>query len=166
VTAPGLSQARTRSLFSSSILLRCSPLVPSSHKPSRTLVQCQPQLFAQTVQPGSRIPQRNTCKSPLPPRRRLPSCPSSSHLALANATVHGGEQAEDTPTCHRVKLELTTLLCSPSSPFTSVNLPDRTWPDKRITKAPRWASSDLRDGNQVSQLSHPRQRDGALYPRF
>lgn len=30
-----------------------------------------------------------------------------------------------------------------------MNLPDRTWPDKRITKAPRWASSDLRDGNQA-----------------
>ena len=27
-------------------------------------------------------------------------------------------------------------------------LPDRTWPDKRITKAPRWLSTDLRDGNQ------------------
>ncbi|KAK4058686.1 hypothetical protein OIO90_000130 [Microbotryomycetes sp. JL221] len=34
-------------------------------------------------------------------------------------------------------------------PFKSVNLPDRTWPDNRITKAPRWASSDLRDGNQA-----------------
>ncbi|MFY9263660.1 MAG: 2-isopropylmalate synthase [Actinomycetaceae bacterium] len=29
-----------------------------------------------------------------------------------------------------------------------VSLPDRTWPDKRITKAPRWLSTDLRDGNQ------------------
>ena len=28
-------------------------------------------------------------------------------------------------------------------------LPDRKWPDARITKAPRWASSDLRDGNQA-----------------
>lgn len=37
----------------------------------------------------------------------------------------------------------------PCRPFASVNLPDRTWPDKRITKAPRWASSDLRDGNQA-----------------
>lgn len=33
--------------------------------------------------------------------------------------------------------------------FASVNLPDRQWPSKRITKAPRWASSDLRDGNQA-----------------
>ncbi|QOQ38711.1 2-isopropylmalate synthase [Trueperella pecoris] len=30
-----------------------------------------------------------------------------------------------------------------------VSLPDRTWPGKRITKAPRWLSTDLRDGNQA-----------------
>jgi 2-isopropylmalate synthase len=30
-----------------------------------------------------------------------------------------------------------------------VDLPDRTWPDKRITKAPRWCAVDLRDGNQA-----------------
>ncbi|MDO5723861.1 MAG: 2-isopropylmalate synthase [Flaviflexus sp.] len=30
-----------------------------------------------------------------------------------------------------------------------VSLPDRTWPDKRIEKAPRWLSTDLRDGNQA-----------------
>jgi 2-isopropylmalate synthase len=28
-------------------------------------------------------------------------------------------------------------------------LPDRTWPDQRITVAPRWVSVDLRDGNQA-----------------
>lgn len=30
-----------------------------------------------------------------------------------------------------------------------VSLPDRTWPGNRITKAPRWLSTDLRDGNQA-----------------
>ena len=30
----------------------------------------------------------------------------------------------------------------------SIDMPDRTWPDKRITAAPRWLSTDLRDGNQ------------------
>jgi 2-isopropylmalate synthase len=34
-------------------------------------------------------------------------------------------------------------------PFTPVELPDRTWPDAVITKAPRWLSTDLRDGNQA-----------------
>ena len=34
-------------------------------------------------------------------------------------------------------------------PFHRVNLPDRQWPDKIITKAPVWCSVDLRDGNQA-----------------
>ena len=33
--------------------------------------------------------------------------------------------------------------------FTPVELPDRTWPSKTITQAPRWLSTDLRDGNQA-----------------
>jgi 2-isopropylmalate synthase len=33
--------------------------------------------------------------------------------------------------------------------FPPVHLPDRTWPDKQITKAPIWCSVDLRDGNQA-----------------
>ncbi|WP_110588994.1 2-isopropylmalate synthase [Microbacterium suaedae] len=31
----------------------------------------------------------------------------------------------------------------------TVDLPDRTWPTKRIEKAPRWCAVDLRDGNQA-----------------
>lgn len=34
-------------------------------------------------------------------------------------------------------------------PFAPVDLPDRTWPSKSITEAPRWLSTDLRDGNQA-----------------
>ncbi|MDR1150890.1 MAG: 2-isopropylmalate synthase [Bifidobacteriaceae bacterium] len=37
-------------------------------------------------------------------------------------------------------------------PFLDTNpivLPDRTWPDRRIVAAPRWLSTDLRDGNQA-----------------
>lgn len=34
-------------------------------------------------------------------------------------------------------------------PFVPVVLDDRTWPDKRIEKAPRWCAVDLRDGNQA-----------------
>ena len=30
-----------------------------------------------------------------------------------------------------------------------VSFPERTWPDKEITKAPAWVSVDLRDGNQA-----------------
>ncbi|QTN32223.1 2-isopropylmalate synthase [Akkermansiaceae bacterium] len=34
-------------------------------------------------------------------------------------------------------------------PFPAIPLPDRTWPDKEITRAPIWCSVDLRDGNQA-----------------
>lgn len=33
--------------------------------------------------------------------------------------------------------------------YPAVDIPDRTWPDKRIMKAPLWCSIDLRDGNQA-----------------
>lgn len=41
-----------------------------------------------------------------------------------------------------------------------VDLPDRTWPDNRITKAPRWCAVDLRDGNQalIDPMSPERKR--------
>ncbi|MDR0960860.1 MAG: 2-isopropylmalate synthase [Propionibacteriaceae bacterium] len=34
-------------------------------------------------------------------------------------------------------------------PFVPLDLPDRTWPESKITHAPRWLSTDLRDGNQA-----------------
>ena len=33
--------------------------------------------------------------------------------------------------------------------FPPIDLPDRTWPGRTTTKAPRWLSTDLRDGNQA-----------------
>jgi 2-isopropylmalate synthase len=33
--------------------------------------------------------------------------------------------------------------------FVPVDLPDRTWPTRKITAPPRWLSTDLRDGNQA-----------------
>ncbi|CAE6450422.1 unnamed protein product [Rhizoctonia solani] len=38
-------------------------------------------------------------------------------------------------------------------PYTPLDLHDRTWPTKTITKAPIWMSTDLRDGNQA--LANP-----------
>jgi 2-isopropylmalate synthase len=34
-------------------------------------------------------------------------------------------------------------------PYPQVDLPNRTWPSRRITQAPIWCSVDLRDGNQA-----------------
>ncbi|MEN9288618.1 MAG: hypothetical protein RL317_241 [Pseudomonadota bacterium] len=44
------------------------------------------------------------------------------------------------------------MLRNPSTkyrPFPQVNLPDRQWPSRTITQAPRWLSTDMRDGNQA-----------------
>lgn len=37
-------------------------------------------------------------------------------------------------------------------PYPVINLPDRKWPGKVITKAPVWCSVDLRDGNQALEI--------------
>ncbi|MFJ9179851.1 2-isopropylmalate synthase [Streptomyces sp. NPDC102360] len=44
--------------------------------------------------------------------------------------------------------------------YDQVDIPDRTWPGKRITTAPRWLSTDLRDGNQalIDPMSPARKR--------
>ncbi len=34
-------------------------------------------------------------------------------------------------------------------PYPTLSLPDRRWPEQIITRAPRWLSTDLRDGNQA-----------------
>jgi 2-isopropylmalate synthase len=39
--------------------------------------------------------------------------------------------------------------CQRYTPFKPVHLPDRSWPSRTITRAPRWLSTDLRDGNQA-----------------
>jgi 2-isopropylmalate synthase len=39
--------------------------------------------------------------------------------------------------------------CHRYTPVRPVDLADRTWPGRTITKAPRWLSTDLRDGNQA-----------------
>ncbi|MFB7637076.1 2-isopropylmalate synthase [Streptomyces sp. NPDC056149] len=46
-------------------------------------------------------------------------------------------------------------------PFEAVELTGRSWPEKRITKAPRWLSTDLRDGNQalIDPMSPARKRE-------
>ncbi|GAA2394745.1 2-isopropylmalate synthase [Streptomyces coeruleofuscus] len=44
--------------------------------------------------------------------------------------------------------------------YEQVDIPDRTWPDNRVTTAPRWLSTDLRDGNQalIDPMSPARKR--------
>jgi 2-isopropylmalate synthase len=52
------------------------------------------------------------------------------------------------------------MLKDPSSkyrPFASVDLPNRQWPSRRLTRVPVWCSTDLRDGNQA--LFEPMSRE-------
>jgi 2-isopropylmalate synthase len=45
--------------------------------------------------------------------------------------------------------------------YEQVDIPDRSWPNVRVTKAPRWLSTDLRDGNQalIDPMSPARKRE-------
>jgi 2-isopropylmalate synthase len=45
-------------------------------------------------------------------------------------------------------------------PYPTVELPDRTWPDAVVQRAPIWCSTDLRDGNQalVNPMDGPRKQ--------
>lgn len=52
----------------------------------------------------------------------------------------GGEQTASAMPIHKYR---------PFHEQFTVDLPDRTWPTKRIDKAPRWCAVDLRDGNQA-----------------
>ncbi|MET7847723.1 2-isopropylmalate synthase [Streptomyces avermitilis] len=46
-------------------------------------------------------------------------------------------------------------------PYEQVDIAGRTWPDNRVTVAPRWLSTDLRDGNQalIDPMSPARKRE-------
>ena len=62
---------------------------------------------------------------------------------------------------HRgVRQQPSGMPCQRYAPFRPVDLPDRAWPGKSITTAPRWLSTDLRDGNQalIDPMSPARKR--------
>ncbi|MDU7868220.1 MAG: hypothetical protein E7J78_13925, partial [Pantoea sp.] len=57
-------------------------------------------------------------------------------------------------------LERMMMLTDPAEkyrPSPLITLPDRQWPARQISHAPRWLSTDLRDGNQA--LAEPMDRD-------
>src|SRR6516164_1418602 len=60
----------------------------------------------------------------------------------------------------RVQQTPSGMPCHRYAAFRPVDLPDRTWPGKTITTAPRWLSTDLRDGNQalIDPMSPSRKR--------
>ena len=67
-----------------------------------------------------------------------PAAPSTSTGAVS-----------DTHIIRRNPQQPSGMPVSRYSAYPSVDLPDRTWPQKTITQAPRWCAVDLRDGNQA-----------------
>jgi 2-isopropylmalate synthase len=62
-----------------------------------------------------------------------------------------------------------SMLKDPSKkyrPFPRVDLPDRRWPDARITRPPIWCSVDLRDGNQALIEPMDRTRKLRMFERL
>jgi 2-isopropylmalate synthase len=59
-----------------------------------------------------------------------------------------------------VRQQPSGMPCHRYTPFPPIDLPDRTWPGQAITAAPRWLSTDLRDGNQalIDPMSPSRKR--------
>jgi 2-isopropylmalate synthase len=59
-----------------------------------------------------------------------------------------------------VRQQPSGMPCHRYTPFPPVDLPDRTWPGQTIAAAPRWLSTDLRDGNQalIDPMSPSRKR--------
>jgi 2-isopropylmalate synthase len=51
-------------------------------------------------------------------------------------------------------------------PTVPVDLPERTWPNNRLTKAPRWCSVDLRDGNQALIDPMDPERKNAMFTQL
>jgi 2-isopropylmalate synthase len=62
--------------------------------------------------------------------------PTAASTGIQRANASFPQQPSGMP-CHRY------------TPFPAVDLPDRQWPSRTITAAPRWLSTDLRDGNQA-----------------
>jgi len=64
------------------------------------------------------------------------------------------------PSVAPVQQQPSGMPCHRYAPFKPVDLPDRTWPNRVMTKAPRWLSTDLRDGNQalIDPMSPTRKR--------
>jgi 2-isopropylmalate synthase len=64
-------------------------------------------------------------------------------------TAHRDQAGHRHPTRLEMPCDVSPMpfhLYRPYRPFT---LPDRSWPDRELTRAPQWASVDLRDGNQA-----------------
>jgi 2-isopropylmalate synthase len=82
-----------------------------------------------------------------------PLAPDRAHADQAHTDIAQRKQTMQTDSAfYRVtppQQRPSGMPCQRYTPFRPVNLPDRAWPGKSLTTAPRWLSTDLRDGNQA-----------------
>ncbi|WP_051266256.1 2-isopropylmalate synthase [Nakamurella lactea] len=83
---------------------------------------------------------------------------SPSPAAYPGISTPAGDVPADQPAWNRQRPS--QMHFGRYTPFTPIDLPDRTWPDKVISKAPLWCAVDLRDGNQalIDPMSPARKR--------
>ena len=86
-------------------------------------------------------------------RLRAPRCvrarPPPSPLRGSDARhTHDRPPAASGAVCHLEERPMSMPYWK-YRPYETVELPDRTWPDRVIQRAPVWCSTDLRDGNQA-----------------
>jgi len=106
-------------------------------------IETTPDVLAETVKKSDGTVETRRVPPGKPPAQR----PASPPPAQAK-----GPDAKQTPAADKPVMPPGNKYAAYLDSF-QVNLPDRTWPGKRITTAPIWCSVDLRDGNQA--LIHP-----------
>src|SRR6201996_3458912 len=90
--------------------------------------------------------------------RRGGKSPGSANAPKESAAMTQPDR--NYPSVAPVRQQPSGMPCQRYTPFKQVDLPDRTWPSKVMTTAPRWLSTDLRDGNQalIDPMSPTRKR--------
>ena len=86
---------------------------------------------------------------------------TTQHPAPREATDHTTDHPVTRHAAESLALQRPSgMPCQRYTPAKPVDLADRTWPGNTITKAPRWLSTDLRDGNQalIDPMSPARKR--------
>ncbi len=111
-----------------------------------------------TGAPGSGRAGMPSQKDPPPTIEGVPAVTSHPNTTPQSSGQAGGE----TPRRLDLPCDVSPMPFHLYRPYRPLTLPDRTWPDRQFTRAPRWASVDLRDGNQA--LVDPMDPERKLQP--
>src|SRR5271166_7121980 len=86
--------------------------------------------------------------------------PGSAHSRQGGPAIAPPSGRQRSVGAGAIRPQPSGMPCHRYTPFQAVDLPDRTWPTRAVTKAPRWLSTDLRDGNQalIDPMSPARKR--------